>query len=196
MVTILRRRQLVVLALVIIIVIAGYFQYSYKKSGYSDDDYEAGRLGEAVFGDTQEAEDMGSGTQDKSADESGKIVAASKEAEDYFAQTKLEKEIVRSRDADSFRSIAEDENASAEIRDQAYNKMMALIDISDKEMRIEALVKKQGYNDVIALFGDDGSVDIIVKAPSLTTAQVAQIVDIVSRQASVDIDKIIVKNKF
>jgi stage III sporulation protein AH len=196
MVTILKRRQIVVLALVIIIVVAGYVQYSYKKSGYSENDDSASRLGEAVFVDTQEPGDMKNNAQDKSADENGKIVAASKEAEDYFAQTKLEKEIVRSRDADSFRSIAEDEKASVEIKEQAYNKMMALIDTSDKEMRIEALIKKQGFDDVIALFADDGSVDVIVKTPSLTASQVAQIVDIISRQASVDIDKIIVKNKF
>ena len=199
MVTILKRRQIVVLALVIIIVVAGYIQYSYKKSGYSESDNDAGRLGEAVFVDTQESESAKGSDQGTSTDENegkGKIVAASKEAEDYFAQTKLEKEITRSRDADSFRSIAEDEKASAEIKEQAYNKMMALIDTSDREMRIEALIKKQGFSDVIALFADDGSVDIIVKAPSLTASQVAQITDIVSRQADVDIDKIIIKNKF
>lgn len=199
MVTILKRRQIVILTLVLMIVIAGYIQYSYKKSGYSENDEETGRLGEAVYVDTQELESAKGDNQETNKDESeekGKIVTASKEAEDYFAQTKLEKEITRSRDADSFRSIAEDEKASAEVKEQAYNKMMALIDVSDKEMRIEALIKKQGFDDVIALFADDGSVDIIVKAPTLTASQVAQITDIVSRQANVDIDKIIIKNKF
>ncbi|NSW91351.1 MAG: SpoIIIAH-like family protein [Firmicutes bacterium] len=197
--TILKRRQIVILTLVLMIVIAGYIQYSYKKSGYSENDEETGRLGEAVYVDTQELESAKGDNQETNKDESeekGKIVTASKEAEDYFAQTKLEKEITRSRDADSFRSIAEDEKASAEVKEQAYNKMMALIDVSDKEMRIEALIKKQGFDDVIALFADDGSVDIIVKAPTLTASQVAQITDIVSRQANVDIDKIIIKNKF
>lgn len=199
MVTILKRRQIVILTLVLMIVIAGYIQYSYKKSGYSENDEETGRLGEAVYVDTQELESAKGDNQETNKDESeekGKIVTASKEAEDYFAQTKLEKEITRSRDADSFRSIAEDEKASTEVKEQAYNKMMALIDVSDKEMRIEALIKKQGFDDVIALFADDGSVDIIVKAPTLTASQVAQITDIVSRQANVDIDKIIIKNKF
>lgn len=192
MVTILKRRQIVVLALVLMIVVAGYIQYSYKKSGYSQNDDDAGKLGEAVYVDNQNflesLDDNGKGDE--------KIVTASKEAENYFAQTKLEKEISRSKDEDRFRSIAEDEKASAEIQQQAYEKMMALYDNSDKEMRIEALIKKQGFDDVIALFADDGSVDIIVKVSNLTTSQVAQITDIVNRQANVEIEKIIVKHKF
>ena len=74
--------------------------------------------------------------------------------------------------------------------------MMALIDIADKEMKIEALIKKEGFEDVIAFFADDGSIDIIVKAPSLSQAQVSQITDIVTRHAGVELDKITVKQKY
>jgi len=198
MVTILKRRQIIVLALVVMVVVAGYIQYSYKKSGYSQSDEDTGKLGEAVYVDNQDfLESSNDKEQAKDVGKSDeKVVSASKEAEDYFVQTKLEKEITRSKDADSFRSIAEDEKASAEIQEQAYNKMMALIDNSDREMRIEALIKKQGFDDVIAIFADNGSVDIIIKAPNLTASQVAQITDIVNRQANVEIENIIVKNKF
>jgi stage III sporulation protein AH len=198
MVTVIKRCQIIILALVVMIVVAGYIQYSYKKSGFSQTDSDAGKLGEAVYVDNQDfLESVNLEGQAKDKDKSvEKVVTASKEAEDYFAQTKLEKEITRSKDVDNFRSIAEDEKASAEVQEEAYSKMMALIDSSDREMRIEALIKKQGFDDVIALFADNGSVDIIVKVPNLTASQVAQIMDIVNRQANVEIENIIVKNKF
>lgn len=199
MITILRKRQVVALMLIILVIVAGYFQYTYKKQGIADNERDSGKLGEAVYVEldnndlTQQPANEVSQQNNLAQDEA---VTASKEAEDYFAQTKLDKEISRSRDADEFMKIVEDENASAEIKEEAYNKMMALIDLSDKEMRIEALIKKQGFKDVIVLFADDGSVDVVVKAPNLTEAQVAQISDIVSRQANVSVDKIVVKNKF
>jgi len=199
MITILRKRQVVALMLIILVIVAGYFQYTYKKQGIADNERDSGKLGEAVYVEldnndlTQQPANEVSQQNNLVQDEA---VTASKEAEDYFAQTKLDKEISRSRDADEFMKIVEDENASAEIKEEAYNKMMALIDLSDKEMRIEALIKKQGFKDVIVLFADDGSVDVVVKAPNLTEAQVAQISDIVSRQANVSVDKIVVKNKF
>lgn len=210
MVTILKKRQIIALSLVIMIVVAGYLQYTYNNSGYSKADEEAGRLGEAVYVDNQDIDNVSSekDTADdlvvdeiivdttKSKEASSSDLVASKEAEDYFAQTKLDREISRSKETDKLGSIAAEESASAEIRDEAYRKMMAIIDNSDKEMKIEALIKKEGFDDVIAFFADDGSIDIIVKAPSLSSAQVAQIADIVTRHASVEMDKITIKQKF
>lgn len=206
MVTILKKRQIIALSLVIMIVVAGYLQYTYNNSGYSKADEEAGRLGEAVYVDNQDIDDVSSEKASevdeiivdttKSTEASSSDLVASKEAEDYFAQTKLEREISRSKETDKLGSIAAEESVNDEIRNQAYQKMMAIIDNSDKEMKIEALIKKEGFADVIAFFADDGSIDIIVKAPSLSSAQVAQIADIVTRHANVDMDKITVKQKF
>jgi stage III sporulation protein AH len=213
MVKIFKKRQIVALSLVILIVVAGYLQYTYNNSGFSKADEEAGRLGEAVYVDNSDMEEnpedaltndndsdiaIDEITVDTSKDKetsSGNIVA-SKEANDYFAQTKLEREISRSKETDKLGNIAAEESASDEIRERAYEKMMALVDIADKEMRIEALIKKEGFEDVIAFFADDGSVDIIVKAPSLSSAQVTQITDIVTRHANVELDQITVKQKF
>ena len=55
MVTVIKRRQIIILALVVMIVVAGYIQYSYKKSGFSQTDSDAGKLGEAVYVDNQDS---------------------------------------------------------------------------------------------------------------------------------------------
>lgn len=193
-----KRKQIVVLALILMIVVAGYLQYSYKQ-GSTSASRDSGKLGEAVYVDNQmENESFDQADQSKKGDmiDKKKDVSASKLANDFFAQAKMDKDMSRSKSNDSLKAITEDTNASKETRAEAYDEMMALVDNADKEMRIETLIREKGFSDAIALFADDGSIDIIVKTPSLTTAQTAQIADIVSRQAKVAIESIHIKNLF
>lgn len=194
-----KRKQIVVLALILMIVVAGYLQYSYKQGSTSAGN-ENGKLGDAVYVDSEV--DNGS-SQDLAAQDgsNGKTatktdVSASKMANDYFVQARLDKEISRSKSNDSLKAISEDSNATEQTRADAYNRMIELVDISDKEMRIESLIKEKGFSDAIAIFADDGSIDIVVKTPSLTTTQTAQIADIVSRQGKVAIEDIIIKKMY
>ena len=187
-----KRKQIVVLSLVLMIIIAGYLQYSYKRSSSATNEKENGRLGEAVYVDN----DVDS---EKSADKDSKAqkdTSASKLANDFFAQAKLDREVVRSRDLDTLKGINDDTEATKEVKAQAYEQMMKIIDNSQREMRIETLIMEKGFEDAVALFADDGSVDIIVKAPTITSADTAQIADIVSRHAQVEIGKINIKNVY
>lgn len=193
-----KRKQIVVLALILMIIVAGYLQYSYKQ-GSTSADKDNGRLGDAVYVDNEASNDQEDVVVDKGTDDktvSNTDVSASKLANDFFVSAKLDKEMSRSKSNDSLKAITEDEAASKEARTDAYDRMMELVDNSDKEMRIETLIKEKGFNDAVAIFADDGSIDIVVKTSSLTTAQTAQIADIVSRQGKVAIDKIHIKNMF
>jgi stage III sporulation protein AH len=191
-----KRKQVIVLALVLMIVVAGYLQYSYKKSSVSVSGKDDGRLGEAVYVEN-EKETAGQGSDVKNDGKAtSKDVGASKQANDFFAQAKLDKEVVRSKDKDTLQQITKDENASKEVKAKAYDKMMAIVENSQKEQNIETLVKEKGFDDVVALFAEDGSLDIIVKSPGLTSAQVAQITDIATRHAKLDVEKVHIKNVF
>lgn len=193
-----KRKQIVVLALILMIVVAGYLQYSYKQ-GSTSASKENGKLGEAVYVDNQ-LDNGAIGQVDNAIKEEkatpDKGAAASKLANDFFAQAKIDKEMSRSKSNDSLKAVTEDLSASKETREDAYNRMMDLVARADKEMRIETLIKEKGFSDAVALFADDGSIDIIVKTSSLTTAQTAQISDLVSRQAKVSIEDIHIKNLF
>jgi stage III sporulation protein AH len=193
-----KRKQIIVLSLILMLVVAGYLQYSYNKSSDSISIKETGKLGEAVYVDNQDTTTAKGQSDVKSTDDQKAQTepAASKKAIDYFSQTKMDKEVARSKDVDAMKQITSDVNASKDDKAKAYDKMMALVNDSEKEMRIEALIKEKGFNDAIALFGDDGSIDVVVETPSLSSAQTAQIADIVSRQANIDIGKVSVKNVF
>lgn len=191
-----KRKQIVILALVLMIVVAGYLQYSYRQGSESTD--VEGKLGEAVYVDNEIFNegldisdfDFAEDTNDQ------KNITASKIADDYFIQARMNKEQSRSKNSESLKKISEDVNASEEIRTEAQAKMIALAEISEKEMRIETLINKMGFEDTFILFADDGSVDIVVKTPSLTTSQTAQITDIVTRQGGVEVKDIHIKPMF
>lgn len=195
-----KRKQIVILSLVLMIVVAGYLQYSYKKSSISVSGKDAGKLGEAVYVDST---DSSTGAQkdlkdskDAKASKPATAATASKQASDFFAQAKLDREITTGKDRESLKVITDDKNASKEVRSKAYDQMMKIVNNSEKEVRIETLIKEKGFNDVVALMADDGSIDIVVKTPGLTSVQTAQITDIVARQANVPISNIHVKNMF
>ena len=198
-----QKKQIAVLSLVILIVIAGYLQYSYKKSSTASNDSESGKLGEAVYVDNNLAEedrtdkDSSEKNKEKESEDKKKAnIEASQEVEEFFIQTKLSREASVSKSADSLKAITEDVNANEDIRAQAYEKLIMLAERSEMEAKIEALIADAGFEDVLVLFGEDGGMDIIVKTPTLTSKDVAKISDIASRHANVSLDKIYIKNKY
>ncbi|MDD4495406.1 MAG: SpoIIIAH-like family protein [Eubacteriales bacterium] len=180
-----KRKQIVVLALALMIVVAGYLQYSYNRSSQANKLAEKGRLGEAVYVDEETLDNADASTEED--------LPVSNVADNYFAQAKLDREITRSRNSDSYRQITEDANVSAEIKTEAYNRMIKIIENTEKEMRLENLIKEKGFSDAMAMFGEDGSVDIIVEAESLSQADVAQIADIAMRHAGISMTDIQIK---
>jgi len=198
-----QKKQIVVLSLVILIVIAGYLQYSYKKSSTASNDTQNGKLGEAVYVDNsltdKESTDKNSSEKNnKKESKEGKesSIQASQEVEEFFVQTKLSREASVSKSTDSLKAITEDVNASEDVKAQAYEKLIMLAERSEMEAKIEALITDAGFEDAIVLFGEDGGMDIIVKTPTLTSQDVAKISDIASRHANVSLDKIYIKNKY
>ncbi len=194
-----KRKQIVVLSLILMILVAGYLQYSYKKSGSSADNRTNERIGEAVYvdnsGGTEMFDEEGvTALEGELAQEDEIVVPASAETNNYFAQAKLDREVTRSKNFEALENITRDENADQQAKAVAYEQLARLTEIAEKEMKVENLIKQRGIEDVIAFVSEDGSVDIIVKAPKLTPELTAQIVDVVSRHANVDITNITLKN--
>ena len=191
-----KRKQIVILALILMIVVAGYLQYSYRQGSTSAD--TDGTLGEAVYVDNEIANEGMDGTgQDVAENENTQLnITASKMANDYFVQSKMDREQSRSENSESLKAIVDDINTNGEMKAEAQAKMIAMSENSDKEMRIEALINKMGFDDTFVLFADNGSVDIVIKTPSLTSSQTAQITDIVTRQGDVAVEDIHIKTLF
>ncbi len=181
-----KKRQIVVLALILVIVVAGYMQYTYKKSSSASAQRNENNIGDAVFVDSK----SDPSDKENTTGTGGTVNAGS----DFFARAKLERQTGRSLSMDTLEKITEDENANDAVKAEAYDKMIKLVDITEKENKIEMLIKEKGYTDVVVVFGENGSMDIVVRAPGLTSAETAQIADIASRQGNVDISGIHIRN--
>lgn len=194
-----KRKQVVVLSLILMILVAGYLQYSYKKSGSSADNRTNERLGEAVYVDNSQdkevfEEEGVTALEGELAYDEEVVVPASAETNNYFAQAKLDREVTRSKNFEALETITQDINADQQAKAMAYEQLAKLTEIAEKEMKVENLIKQRGIADVLAFVSEDGSVDIIVKAPKLTPELTAQIADVVSRHANVEISNITLKN--
>ena len=179
-----QRKQIVVLSLVLMLVIAGYLQISYNSQFAVEDPAQSG---DAVYVDNHEVDTS------ENAENVQEAVTASKETNNYFAQTKMDRENTREEDIETIKGITSDQLATKEAKAKAQEKMLQIVEINQKEANIESLIKGKGFSDAIAMFADDGSVDILVKAPAVSKADVAKIADIVVRQGNVSFDKVVIK---
>jgi stage III sporulation protein AH len=110
-------------------------------------------------------------------------------ASDIFTAYREEREINRSRSIDALKEIVENKNTSKETREEAQKQIIKLTEVTNKEMVIENLIKAKGFQDAIVMI-DNGVVNVIVEADKLSEEEVAQIVEIVSRQTGVSLDNI------
>jgi len=194
-----KRKQIVVLGLVLVIISVGILQYNYNTSGESakldlaldkdDIDYEE-IPGAAVYVENSDA---------AAIDEAADLARQTQQAGGFFAEARMERDKARSRQKDELKVLIQAEDGTIATSSgmtslEAQEQLLALIRRSEAESTVETLLKQKGFEDAIAYMSDTNNVDVLVKAPSLTAQEVAQICDIVMRHADVTMDKITVKN--
>jgi stage III sporulation protein AH len=186
-----KKRQVVIIALVIMILVAGYLNWSYKKDMETvptiSQDVERSvqkNLGEAkLVNSNLETNDSSMQMEDQ------KVVVDTGSSNIYFIESRMERERSRSEALEILQSIVDDQNSPKESKVSAQNKMIDIAKIMDKEMIIENLIKAKGFKDTVAFVNDD-KVNIVVQSDGLIPSQVAQIQDIVVSQTGVAVEKI------
>ena len=110
--------------------------------------------------------------------------------QNYFVQTKLERETMYSQMLETYKKILENENIPSDQKSIASNEIKNINDRKNAISIAENLIKTKGFEDVVILINDN-NVDIVVKSSNnLTTEQVAQITNIVSRELKSSIEDI------
>ncbi|MDK2878470.1 MAG: stage sporulation protein [Thermoanaerobacteraceae bacterium] len=108
---------------------------------------------------------------------------------DFFIDYKLERDRLRSQEADYLRELINNPNATRESRDQAQKDLIALSQRVEKEMIVENLIKAKGFEDAVIFISNDFA-NVVIKGASLQSKQVAQITDIVTKTTGIPIEKI------
>ena len=115
-------------------------------------------------------------------------------ANDYFSATVLNRQQSRDEAIDVLTLVTESDEASAEAKADANNKLAKIALDIQNEANIETLVKAKGFEECVAVISD-GSVSVIVKSDELLASEAAQIFSIVYDTTGISPEKISIINK-
>ena len=113
---------------------------------------------------------------------------------DYFAAALLTRQQSRDEAIDVLKLVTENDEASAEAKANAAEKISKIAVDIQNEANIESLVKAKGFEECVAVIAED-SVSVIVKAESLQANEAAQILSIVYETTGINPANISIINK-
>ncbi len=200
---IMRKNQVIITVLAVMIAIAGYLTYAGRVEVADSRDISMENTSDAKEAiasmmdgyakeDATDAALTDIESLDQDIDDPGKMVLANGlTVSDYMAQTKLAREQTRGKNKEDLLAII-DSDAQTELDKQAaIDAVVRLTDYSDKENAVETLLSAKGFDNSIVSITQD-AVDVVICKDNLTDAELAQIEDIVKRKTSVSASQICV----
>ena len=194
---ILKKNQLIIAALAVMIAAAGYLNYSGRLLPGSQNTKEAGSdLANKELLDISD-EDVASASGDIKSHEGevdgnpGEAVLTSGDAQAVAAQAKVTREQVRAKNKETLQSIIDSDSLSDAQKQDAVAQMVAMTEIAEKETAAETMLASKGFLDSVVSISED-SADVVVNASELTEANRAQIEDIVTRKTGVAAQNIVI----
>lgn len=182
-----RKNQVVIATLAVLIAIAGYI--SYDKNGIKTDDEDKTVWDELVWNEDN-TEISSNEEQELNPGESiltGNIINLT----DYAAAVKLNREQIRATNKESLMQIVNNEALTEEAKKEAVSKLVEMTDVAEKEANAEMLLEAKGFSNVVVSINEN-SCDVVLDMGEITDAKRAQVEDIVKRKTGVGADKIVI----
>lgn len=196
-----RRNQIVIAGLAVMIAVAGYLNYSGKLLGGRDSSKEtSGDLNNMELLDISEEDVTASNGDIKSNDNEedgtvegtpGEAVLTSGEASGVVAEAKVTREQVRAKNKESLMEIIDNKNLSDAQKQEAVDQLLQMTELAEKEAAAETMLASKGFKEAVVSLTSDGA-DVVVSAAELSEANRAQIEDIVNRKTGVAAENIVI----
>jgi len=200
---ILKKNQVVIAALTVLLGIAGYINFSGNTVDLAKGDEGEGEYTEVAFVETDMEEGAGEVTlQDIEEEENielnsdeediGEAVFASVDSTPVsLINIKLNREQTRSKSKEYYLEIINGDNMDDVAVQSATDAYMKLTEDMEKESEAETLLNAKGFIDAIVSIGED-TVDVVIGKSEITDVEKAQIEDIVVRKTGCSVDEIII----
>lgn len=203
---ILKRKYIVIISLAILLVVAGYLNWSYKKENstieaFSSMQYEKENQVEDINTDEKESteDEITSDTteEETEADVDIEVIetSGSQEQSNYFTLARINRDDARSESIYLLNQMIENENMPEETRKEAQKELILLSDLINREATIENLIKAKGFEDAVVFINKDYDVRVVVNPASLNDKKVAQIMDIVVTELDISPEKVKIMEK-
>lgn len=97
----------------------------------------------------------------------------------FFAEFRMERERVRSKQIELLREIANNQTNTQKVRDAAAMRLVQVADTVEKEMQAETLIRSKGYQDCAVIVKNDQAT-IVLPVRSLDEAHISEITGLTS----------------
>lgn len=189
-----KKNQLIITALAIMIAAAGYINYTGNLSDIITVNDTVSTQNptynpvDEVSGDilSNDAE-----PDEQSLQEPGSVVLTSGNgvSSSVVSEAKLNREQIRAKNKETLLEVINNAALTESAKAEAVAQLSAITDNSEKEIAAELLLEAKGFsNAAVSIL--DGNVDVVINQTQLTDTQKAQIEDIVKRKTGVAADKI------
>lgn len=200
---IMKKNQVIITSLAILIAVAGYLNFADVDLGFQDKETSADSssiLDEVSYDLTDETAlmdenglsdetDVTDETETEDTSTPGEAVLTG--STNFAAQAKLSREQIRSQNKSDLQEIINNAGISDDQKQEAINTMVAMTELTEKEAAAELLLEAKGFENVVVnLTGE--TADVVVPDIDLEDAKRAQIEDIVKRKTGVAAENIII----
>ena len=195
---IMKKNQVIITSLAILIAVAGYLNFADVDLGFKDQEASTDSssiLEDAGYDLTDESALLDENSADSSLTESqdtsspGEAVLTGSTG--FAAQAKISREQIRSQNKADLQDIINNKGISDEEKQEAIHTMVSMTDLTEKEAAAELLLEAKGFENVVVnLTGE--TADVVVPDTELSDAQRAQIEDIVKRKTGIAAENIVI----
>ncbi|MDO4392536.1 MAG: SpoIIIAH-like family protein [Clostridium sp.] len=207
---ILKKNQVIISVIAIMLIAAGYMNYTANnkqtlQTAALKDSEKYGDLGDAtlvsanaVFENVEETGALVENTPENTETVTENTVSETSvpavSDNQYFAESKLEREKMYSQMLESYQKIINNSQISDTQKEISQNEIKKINDTKNAIMISENLLKNKGFEDLI-IFVNGDSISVVIKAKELTQEQIAQVQNIIVRELKADIENIHISNK-
>lgn len=207
---ILKKNQVIISVIAIMLIAAGYMNYTANnkqtlQTAALKDSEKYGDLGDAtlvsanaVFENVEETGALVENTPENTETVTENTVSETSvpavSDNQYFAESKLEREKMYSQMLESYQKIINNSQILETQKEISQNEIKKINDTKNAIMISENLLKNKGFEDLI-IFVNGDSISVVIKAKELTQEQIAQVQNIIVRELKADIENIHISNK-
>ena len=202
----LKKNDVVIYAIALMLVTAGYFNYTANVENkavetYSEEMSNISDNSQKVKLDNTVIENVAENTKKEEKDEDigdAKLVDSNSvvnEPIDYYATTKLERDTNYANTLSTYTKIIEDSSVSETQKSIAMKEITKINDTKNAISICENLLSTKGFENYVVLVNNE-SINVVVKVKGgLTKQKVAQIQNIISREFNCKIENIHISEK-
>lgn len=197
---IVKKNQVIITSLAILIAVAGYLNFADVDLGIGDK--EASTDSSSILDQVEYDLSDETAVTDENAETAAETAevpdgsstpgeAVLTGASDFAAQARLSREQIRSQNKADLQEILNNTEVGDDQKQEAVNTMVQMTEIAEKEAAAEMLLEAKGFeNTVVNLTGE--TADVVVPQADLEDSRRAQIEDIIKRKTGIAPENIVI----